>query len=245
MADMARNSPALVARIYIKQAIAYFMQMAKEQVNAWLHEPLAAILGTRAKVAVLRVLWSAATPIPYREVVRRSGMAYGSIALALGDLTVTGLVEELAGGRERRVQLCSAHRFAPAIGTLLQVDGDYFPALRVELRAIARHAQADGLLAAALVGAASRREERLGDPVELVLVGRDSASIARISQRFDASADLLHGRFGARLLLHAYSLDTAQQMWRTRTATAVATVRRSESLIGPPLEALLDGSALS
>jgi DNA-binding transcriptional ArsR family regulator len=219
--------------------------MAKEEIIAWLHEPLAAVLGTRAKVAVLRVLWRAATPIPYREVVRRSGMAYGSVALALRDLTATGLVEELAGGRERRVQFCSAHRFAPAVGTLLQVDGDYFAGLRVELRAIARHAQGDGLVAAAMVGAAARREERLSDPVELVLVARDGAAVARISQRFDAAEGMLRGRFGVRLLLHPYPLDTAQLMWRTRTAAAVATVRSAESLVGPPLELLLGGGAPS
>ena len=81
--------------------------MAKEILRRCLHEPLTALLGTRGKVAVLRILWRAETAIPYREVVRRSGMAYRSIDLALGELTQAGLVEELPGGRERRVRLGS------------------------------------------------------------------------------------------------------------------------------------------
>lgn len=219
--------------------------MAKDEIRGWLHEPLAAILGTRAKVAVLRVLWRAAAAIPYREVVRRTGMAYGSVALALRDLTATGLVEELTGGRERRVALSAAHRFAPAVSSLLQVDGDYFAGLRIELRAIARRAEDDGLLAAAMVGAAARREEHLGEAVELVLVTRDRAAVKGVSGRFAAAGEMLRGRFGVDLLLHPYPLDTARQMWRTRTAAAVATVRSAESLVGPPLEQLLDGGGPS
>src|ERR1019366_3001610 len=99
--------------------------MAKERIVGWLHEPLTSVLGTRGKVAALRILWRAQTPIPYREVVRRSGMAYGSIDLALGELTLAGVVEEVPGGRERRVRLWSGHRLAPAIATLMQVEADY------------------------------------------------------------------------------------------------------------------------
>lgn len=219
--------------------------MAKERIAGWLHEPLAAVLGTRAKVAVLRILWRAASAIPYREVVRRSGMAYGSIALALGDLTATGLVEELAGGRERRVQLRAGHRLAPAIGTLLHVDADYFAGLRVELRSIAHHAMADGLLSAAIVGAAARRDEHLDDPVELALVVRDAAAVAPIRRRFDDAATTLRARFGVQLLLLTYPVGTARTMWRSRTPAALAAVRNAESLVGPPLESVISGNAPS
>ncbi len=205
-----------------------------------MHEPLGAILGTRTKVAVLRILWRAASPLPYREVVRRSGMAYGSVDLALGELTATGLVEEWPGGRERRVQFRSAHRLAAAVASLLQVEADFYPALRVELRAISQ-GMGDGLLTAAIVGGAARRAERLGSALDVVLISGDQGASVRNCDRFVAAAAPLESRFGVGVKVIGYDLATAQSMWRTRTAAAIATVREAELLAGEPLQSLLTG----
>jgi DNA-binding transcriptional ArsR family regulator len=204
-----------------------------------MHEPLAAILGTRGKIAVLRILWRASNPLAYREVVRRSGMAYRSIDLALGELTESGIVEELAGGHERRVRLRTGHRLAAAISSLLQVDGDFFASLRVELRTICSASRGDGLLAAALVGPAARREERLGAGLDLLLIASDSRAATRCRERFDAAADAIVSRFGVRLKLLVYDVATAQAMWRTRTAAAIRDVSEAQQLGGTPLLELL------
>jgi predicted nucleotidyltransferase len=206
-----------------------------------MHEPLGAILGTRAKVAVLRILWRATSPLPYREVVRRSGMAYGSIDLALGELGATGLIEEWPGGRERRVQFRSAHRLAAAVASLLHVEADFYPALRIELRAISQPALGDGLLSVAIFGAAARREERLGSDLELVLISGDRDASARNCRQVAAGAVPLESRFGVRVKLVGYDLATAKSMWRTRTAAAMSSVREAELLAGQPLEPLLTG----
>lgn len=213
--------------------------MAKEPIVGWIHEPLVAVLGTRGKVAVLRILWRASTPLAYREVVRRSGMAYRSIDLALGELATTGVVEELEGGRERRVRLRTGHRLAAAISNLLQVDADFFAALRVELRAVATASQPDGLLAAAIVGAAARREERLGSDLDVVLIARDPDAASRCRDRFTLAADGITSRFGAKLKLITYDVAMARAMWRKRTAAAVRDVQESELLAGRTLEELL------
>ena len=213
--------------------------MAKEPIVGWIHEPLAAVLGTRGKVAVLRILWRASNPLAYREVVRRSGMAYRSIDLALGELTEAGIVEELAGGHERRVQFRTGHRLAAAISTLLQVDGDFFASLRVELRTIGTASLGDGLLAAAVVGAAARREERLGGGLDLLLIAIDSRAATRCRERFTAAADGIAARFGVRLTLLVYDVATARAMWRTRTAAAIRDVSEAQLLAGTPLVELL------
>jgi DNA-binding transcriptional ArsR family regulator len=216
------------------------MDMAKEPVTGWMHEPLSAILGTRAKVAVLRTLWRSSPAISYREVVRRTGMAYRSIDLALSDLTACGLVEEIEGGRERRVRLRSGHRLAAALSGLFQVDGDFFAAVRVELRAVATAALGDGLLSAAIVGDVARRTETLGSAIDIVLIARDSNAIRRCRERFEEAGDSLAVRFGIRLRLMAYDLDAAQSMWRKRTANAERDVRDAEALAGTALVSLLE-----
>ena len=199
------------------------------------------MLGTRGKVAALRILWRAEAAIPYREVVRRSGMAYRSIDLALGELTQSGLVEELAGGRERRVRLCSGHRLAPAIATLLQVEADFFAALRVELRTIAETSRSHGLLGAAIVGAVARREEVLGHPLEVVVIVVDAKAVSWCQAAFDVTAGTIASRFGVALQLMLYDLAAARAMWRTRTPAAARSVHESELLAGRSLAGLLDG----
>lgn len=213
--------------------------MAKEPIVGWIHEPLAAILGTRGKVAALRILWRASNPLAYREVVRRAGMAYRSIDLALGELTDTGIVEELEGGHERRVRFRTGHRLAAAISSLLQVDADFFASLRVELRTIATASLGDGLLAAALVGPAARREERLGSSLDLLLIAGDSRAAARCRERFAAAADEIRSRFGVKLKLLVYDVATARAMWRTRTTAAIRDVSEAQLLAGTPLMEVL------
>lgn len=215
--------------------------MAKDQIRGWMHAPVTAVLGTRSKVAVLRVLWRSGAALPFREVVRRSGLAYGSIDLALRDLLLTGLVEEPPqDGRERRVRFRTGHRLAGAVTALFQVDGDFFPALRVQLRATAEAAKGDGMLGAAMVGAVSRRTESLSDPVDVVMVTTDAPALQRCLERFERAGDDIAARFGARIHVIGYDLATARTMWRTRTPAAAREVKDAELLAGIPLIELLD-----
>ena len=188
---------------------------------------------------MLRILWRAEVAIPYREVVRRSGMAYRSIDLALGELTRTGVVDELDGGRERRVRLNSRHRLAAAIGSLMQVESDYFAALRVELRTVAENCRRKGLLAAAITGAAARREEVLGGGLEVVVFAADADGAASCRAAFDAVRESLADRFGVQLKATVYEVAAARAMWRTRTPAAERGVRESELLAGSTLVAVL------
>jgi DNA-binding transcriptional ArsR family regulator len=213
--------------------------MAKQAIVGWVHEPLGAILSSRAKVAALRILWRASAAIPYREVVRRSGMAYGSIDLALGELTATGLVEELEGGRERRVRLRSGHRLAASLGNLFQVESDFFASFRIELRTAAQGCESLGLLSAALIGPVARREESLGGPIDLLLIGKDAASTKRCMERLTTLDEMLLARFGVQLKVIPYDLATARAMWRTRTPAAERGVNEAELLTGAPLMELL------
>lgn len=209
--------------------------MAKIKLQSTLHQPLTAVFGTRAKIAVLRILWQATLPLPYREVVRRAGMAYGSIDLALGELTAMGLVEEMAGGRERRVRLRTTHRLAASVSATLQAEADFFPALRVAMIATLQPLLADGLLVAAVVGAVARRDEIAGAPVDVVLIARDTAALQRWDAHLVAANENLRQRFGVALHIIGYDEATARAMWRKRAAAAVDSVRTADRLVGASL----------
>jgi len=217
--------------------------MPKTTATAVLHEPLSAILGTRAKVAVLRLLSRSGVAIPHREVARRSGMAYRSIALALADLIAAGVVAEVPGGRERRVELATGHRLTAAIASVLRAESDFFPSLRTELKALALGGEGDGLLTLSLVGAVARREEGVGDPLELVLVGVDRTAAVRWRERLEEGAEALSRRFGVSVRVIGYDLAEARKLWITRTARAEAMVRSAELLVGASLLGLVEAVA--
>jgi hypothetical protein len=168
-------------------------------------------------------------------------MAYGSIDLALGDLLQIGLVEEIEGGRERRVFLRTSHRLAPTLMQLLQAEGDFYSAFRAELRAVFRSTDLTTVLSAVLVGGVARREERIGDRIDLVVIGADRATLVSLRARIERSAASMRNAFGVALHVIAYDVDTARAMWRTRTAAAERDVEGAELIAGAPLAEILGG----
>jgi DNA-binding transcriptional ArsR family regulator len=209
--------------------------MPKSPVTAPIHDPISAILGTRGKVAVLRVLAQAATMLSQREVARRTGMALRTVELALDDLLATGIVERILGGRERLVRVRTGHRLAPAILGLLRAGEDFWPALRGELRAAAASARDPALLAVAVVGRAARREERLGEPIDLLVLGETGAVAQQWVARFAILSQGLELRFGVTLRPIGYDLAEARAMWTTRTSVAERLVKEAELLHGRPI----------
>jgi hypothetical protein len=215
--------------------------MAKEKLIGWMHSPATAALGTRSKVTVLRILWRAPAPTSIREIVRRSGQAYGSVDLAVTELLGIGILEEVPGhGRERRLRFHTGHRMAAGIAALLQAEADYFPALRIELRASTTRLQEQGLLSASIVGPSARREEEIGGTLDIVIIARDEKSAEVCGTQFGAIGKSVEARFGVRIHLIVYDRDTARGMWRTRTPAAARDVADSELLAGEPLASIFE-----
>lgn len=209
--------------------------MPKSPVTSPLHDPISAILGTRGKVAVLRVLSQASSLLSQREVARRTGMALRTVELALDDLLATGIVERVEGGRERLVRVRTGHRLAPAVLGVLRAGDDHWPALRGELRAAAASSRDAGLLAVAVIGRAARREERLGDPVDLLILAETVPMAERWVDRFAGLGQGLESRFGVSLRPIGYDLAGAKAMWAVRTSAAERSVLESELIHGLPI----------
>ena len=217
--------------------------MPKSPVTAALHDPISAILGTRGKVAVMRVLASAANPLQQREVARRTGMALRTVELALDDLLASGIVERVVGGRERLVRVRSAHRLTPSILAVLRAGADHWPALRSELRAAATTPDDPALLSVAVVGRVATRSERLGDPLDLLILATDEIAARRWVERFAALSTGIENRFGVTIRPMGYSHQEARDMWTVRTSSADRTVRQAELIHGTEALTLLGDSA--
>jgi hypothetical protein len=110
-----------------------------------------------------------------------------------------GLLECIDGSRERLVRLSASHRLAPAVLALLRAEEDFRPALRAELRVLAEAGVQDGLKSVAIVGAAAQDQERIGDSLKLLLVGKDPSIGARWRRHFEQMGPELARRFGVRV----------------------------------------------
>ena len=212
--------------------------MAKNELVGWLQAPLAGILSTRGKTAVLRVLLRSNGPIPFREAARRTHLAYRSVELALNDLIDLGIVAERVAGRERHVSLNSNHRLTGPLVRLFEAEADYYPALRSELAAAMR--AGPGFVSLSLVGAAARRLETIAAPIEAVLIIAEARDLPAWHARMDALAEQLRERFGIRLRLIVYELSRARALWATRTAAAAELVRDAELVAGRALREVLE-----
>ncbi len=214
--------------------------MAKTRNTSASVRPLDAILGTRAKLAVLRLLAGSAVPLSCQAMCRRGGMAYRSIDLAVRDLLDVGLLERIGESHERMYAIVASHRLVPALKGLLRAESDYRPALRAELATVA--AQADGALAVAIVGSGGPPAEGIGEPIHVVVVTDSEEAVRHWGDRFVAASDGLLDRFGVRLRVTVYTRATMERMWTTRTAPAERSVASAERVSGVRLEELLKGS---
>ncbi len=214
--------------------------MAKQPAIGVLHAPLDLILTSRAKVAILRELSRSGAAVSRRELQRRVEMAYRSIEQGLGDLVGTGLVEAVGEPRSL-VRLNAQHRLAPVLAALFRGEADFFPALRIALRAVAGESPA-GLLTVALTGAAAGASERAGQPIELVVVGADATAARHWHDRYAARSDEIAGRFGVALRVISYDRAAAQSLWARRLPATEQLVRRAETIVGRALvEAVTPG----
>lgn len=211
--------------------------MAKTRIKAASIHPLDAILGTRAKLAVVRILAASAVPLSCQAMCRRASMAYRSIDLAVRDLVEVGLLERIGESHERMYAIVATHRLVAAIKGLIRAESDYRPALRSELATVA--AKAEGVLAVAIVGSGGAPAEEIGQPVHVVVVTESGEAVHRLGDRFVAASDGLFDRFGVRLRVTVYTRATMAKMWATRTASAERSVASAERVAGIRLSDLL------
>ena len=204
------------------------------------HVPLAAILGSQGKVAVLRELWRSAVALSCQEIHRRAGMAYRTVDLSLKDLVASGVVMGAGGTHERLYRLRAEHRLVPPLEGLFRVEADFLAALRAELGAVARSGGSE-VLGVSLVGSVAVGRERVGDPIRLVVVVGAPAGVKRWADRYALAGEGLRKRFGVHLEVTVYDLHTAVRMWATRTPAAEEAVAAADTVWGGELRTLLLG----
>lgn len=132
----------------------------------WLVNPLDAILATRAKVRILRLLAQEPTPLSGREIARRLDMVQSQVSTVIRQLLAAGVVE--AQQAPPAVQYVFTRRPEPVAQALRNL----FIEEQARTRSIvaALHESMPGLLSVILFGSAARGTPRSESDVDLLLV---------------------------------------------------------------------------
>lgn len=206
-------------------------------------DPLSYFLGTRAKVACLRILALIAEPVTQRELARRTGLQHRTIQLALQDLVTLGLVTRIEGGRDFLVRLNREHRLAPAVHEMFRREAEHFLELRRALvEAAARGKRNAGLVSLLVFGSVARGEDDVSSDLDVMVIAADAAAREHALERLEAAADNLRRRFGVRLRPIGYTVARARRLWRARRAPFPDVGRDAIVLFGKPVAAALNGA---
>lgn len=202
-------------------------------------EPMSYALGTRAKLAALRILALADGPATQREVARRARLQHRSVQLALDDLVALGLVTRVEGGRDFLVHLNRDHRLAASLAEAFRVEAVHFLELRRRLAAMAAPGRrGSGVAAMVLFGSVARGDDQPTSDLDLLIVAAD---LEPALERVQAGIVEVRRVFGVRVKPIGYTVAEARWLWRRRRPLLRAIARDGVVLFGSPLPDLLNG----
>jgi len=132
----------------------------------WLQNPLDDILSSATKVAVLRAVFRANSPLSGREIIRRAGVTYGSGWKALQRLVASGVLSKRDHGRVNTFELrCPGLPLVQRLRDLFAAEN------RRQQDAIADMVEGvPETVSVILFGSEARGEAKAGSDTDLLLV---------------------------------------------------------------------------
>jgi predicted nucleotidyltransferase len=181
----------------------------------WLLHPLEKLFSSPAKVAVLRVICSANSPLSGRETIRRAGVTYSPGWNALQDLVASGVLSKRDHGR------ASAYELRDPEEALLQSIRALFAAEDERSAAIISGlaSQLDEALSIILYGSEARGDAEAASDTDLLIIVQDRT--AAIEEHIDRSCLGIAGDYSLALSWHIADLadlreweETDSEFWR-------------------------------
>lgn len=212
--------------------------MAKSSLPPPLHAPLGVVLGTRAKVDILRVLTAQGAPMSQRELARRARVTLRSAQAALAELHAVGVVEKLVGGRDHLTRLNASHVLAPTLTALFDAEAELARNMRTAIATIAI-GDKDPPAGLYLFGSVARAEETIDSDVDILLIARDAKQRDALLDRTLAGVESMRARYGVSIAPIAYTIREAKAAWGAKAAPWPELARDVVPILGPPLGELL------
>ena len=171
-----------------------------------------ALFGTRAKIAVLRVLARVQVPLSIRQVAVQAGMSHAVVADALDSLVDLGVLMAAEAGRSRvhwleRRSVIVREMVLPLFGA----EENLGEGLVRELRS----SMPDSVFSAVLFGSRARGENRLDSDYDVLVVEPDRTTLDVTLADLERLRGELRARLGASVSVVGYTIDEVRDLvWR-------------------------------
>ncbi len=198
--------------------------------------PLDGILGTRSKVALLRLLLRTRGEHTGRELSRGVGLDAKTCHTALQELARQGVVEYRRAGAAHLYRPNERHILVEKLlGPLFQKEeglfGEYARDLRRRIRG--------PILSVILFGSVARKTERPGSDVDVVLVAPTREAARRMEAAADQAAGELATRYGNAPQVLVFDRDDFRRKAESKDGFVLEVLRTGRVIKGKPFAELL------
>lgn len=170
------------------------------------------VLGSRSRIAVLRVLWRARRPLNASQIAADAGLTRPAVATVLKDLADAGVVVSSSAGRANIHTLNRSSVYVERmVAPLFEAETELPDQLLRELR----DAFEDSASAAVLFGSYARGDQVPESDLDVVLVAEDDAMKAALEYRLPRYEDEFRSHWGVSLSVLTYTAREAGALWRS------------------------------
>jgi len=170
------------------------------------------LLGSRSRIAVLRVLLGVSVPLNASQIATRTGLTRPAVASVLADLSTIGAVRSSPAGRAtihwlNRVSVYVEHLISPLFEAERRLPEDMLDSL-----AEAFH---EGTVSVVLFGSYARGEQTPDSDVDVALVAAEGTSASAVGSAAADHATAFRDKFGASLSYLIYTMAEARSLSST------------------------------
>lgn len=203
-----------------------------------LFHPLDALLGTTAKVRLLRVLLPLDSPVTGREAQRlaRVRSTVGTTN-ALDELTALGILIRGGTPTTHQYRVNREHDLEPTLRALFQVEGKRMGVLRRVLEEMLDRAGVrDAVRSVVLFGSQARHDARPDSDLDVLFIPDGYEDVAAVEGAVADAAVEVHDRLGLRLAGIVIAAGRARERLREGDPLMEAVRAEGRPLLGEPFE---------
>lgn len=175
------------------------------------------ILGSRSRIAVLRVLHGVGVPLNASQVAARAGLTHPAVTSVLTVFASMGVVQSSPAGRATVHWLVRDNAYVENIIDPLFMAEEGLPDDLLDHLAWSFQDLATSIV---LFGSYARGDQSAASDVDVVLVARDTAAKAALESAAADRAVPFRRRFGASLSVLTYTREEAAALMRTSSQLA-------------------------
>lgn len=197
------------------------------------NEPLDAVLGSLAKVRILRCLCASDAPLSGREIARRIGLSHAGVLRALRTLEESDAVWPVTDPTGIRFALNRENELVrDGLVPLFGVEASMDDRLRAYMLG-----QIPAALSVTMFGSVARREDRSGSDLDVLVVVPDTMDPYEVSDRFDGVET--YPRLGKIVQPVVFTVSGLREAAARRLPLLDRVLEDGRLLTGEPLQALL------